>query len=176
MYSWRGLGSTVDDALAVAASKYGIPLSLLRSVAKTESNFNPAAVSPKGAQGLLQIMPATQGDLGVTNPFDPYQSADGGAKYLSQLYGQYGDWNRALIAYNEGPGTLAKGTIYPGAQSYADSILANAGIDTPAESPADTGSVVDSWDAGDALGGGLSPVAMVGLGLAAAFGLWAVLD
>src|SRR5271166_4091361 len=158
MYGFRGLGATptptVSAALASAASQYGVPLNLLTSVAKAESGFNPAAVSSAGAQGLLQIMPANDASLGVTNPFDPVQNANAGAKYLSQLYSQYGDWSTALIAYNEGPGNLASKGVFPSSQSYADSILQNAGIsDTSA---ADTGSVDASGLPVDMSGAGLS--------------------
>jgi len=110
-----------------------VPLSLLESVALKESSYNPSAVSPAGAQGLMQLMPATAASVGVSNPFDPNQSALGGAQYLEQLYAKYGDWNTALIAYNEGPGNLASQGVFPSSQSYADSILAGAGL-----SPVDT--------------------------------------
>jgi soluble lytic murein transglycosylase-like protein len=169
MYRFRGLGSSpspaVSAALSSASSSYGVPLSLLTSVAKAESSFNPAAVSPAGAQGLMQIMPATGSSLGVTNPFDPTQSADAGARYLSQLYAQYGDWNTALIAYNEGPGNLAKSGVFPASQSYADGIMADSGIS--ASMPLDTGSVDASGNPVDTSVAGLSTLAMVALGIAA---------
>ena len=176
MYRFRGFGAApspaIAAALASASSTYGVPLSLLTSVASHESSFNPAAVSPAGAQGLLQLMPATAASLGVTNPFDPAQSADGGARYLSQLYNQYGDWGTALIAYNEGPGNLATRGVFPSSQSYADSILADSGI--PASSPLDTGSVDASGLPVDMSGAGLSTGAWVGLAVAAAVVLFVV--
>jgi soluble lytic murein transglycosylase-like protein len=173
-YRLRGLGSTVDDALSAAAGKWSVPLPLLRSVAQSESGFNPRAISPKGAQGLLQLMPGTAKDLGVTDPFDAFQSADGGAKYLSQLYGKYGNWSDALIAYNEGPGTFGRGVIYPESQAYADTILGRAGFD--AAPPADPGAPV-GWEGAPAdEGSGLPPVALLGLGLAAVGLLWTVID
>ena len=176
MYRLRGLGSTpspaVSAALSSASSSYGVPLSLLTSVAKAESSFNPAAVSPAGAQGLMQIMPATGASLGVSNPFDPTQSANAGAQYLSQLYAQYGDWNTALIAYNEGPGNLAKSGVFPSSQSYADGIMADSGIS--ASTSLDTGSQGDSQGSVDTSGAGLSTLAMVALGLAAVGVVWAV--
>ena len=169
MYRLRGLGSApspaVSAALSSASSSYGVPLSLLTSVAKAESSFNPAAVSPAGAQGLMQIMPATGSSLGVTNPFDPPQSADAGARYLSQLYAQYGDWGTALIAYNEGPGNLASKGVFPASQSYADGILADSGIS--ASMPVDTGAVSDPSAPVDTSVAGLSTLAMVALGIAA---------
>jgi soluble lytic murein transglycosylase-like protein len=176
MYRLRGLGSTpspaVSAALSSASASYGVPLSLLISVAKAESSFNPGAVSPAGAQGLMQIMPATGASLGVSNPFDPTQSANAGAQYLSQLYQQYGDWGTALIAYNEGPGNLAKSGVFPASQSYADGILADSGIS--ASTSLDTGSQGDSQGLVDTSGTGLSTLAMVALGLAAVGVVWAV--
>jgi soluble lytic murein transglycosylase-like protein len=176
MYRFRGLGSTpspaVSAALSSASSSYGVPLSLLTSVAKAESSFNPAAVSPAGAQGLMQIMPATGASLGMSNPFDPTQSANAGAQYLAQLYQQYGDWGTALIAYNEGPGNLAKSGVFPASQSYADGILADSGI--PPSTVVDTGSVSDSQAPSDGSVAGLSTLALVALGLAAVGVVWAV--
>jgi hypothetical protein len=129
----RGLGATptppasIQTALQNASNMYGVPVSLLQSVAYAESGYNPTAKSSAGAQGLMQIMPANNASLGISNPFDPQQSANAGAQYLSQLYAQYGDWNTALIAYNEGPGNLASKGPFASSQSYASGILANAG-------------------------------------------------
>jgi hypothetical protein len=114
--------------------------------------------------------------LGVTNPFDPTQNANAGAQYLSQMYAKYGDWNTALIAYNEGPGNLASQGIFPSSQSYADSILANADL-SGADSgsiPLDTSSLSDSLDLSDGSGSSLSTGLLVALGLAAVVGLWAI--
>src|ERR1700690_3784408 len=147
MYGFRGFGMApapnVQSALSSAASTYGVPLPLLTSLAQAESSFNPNAVSSAGAQGLLQLMPATGASLGVTNPFDPVQNANAGAQYLSQMYAKYGDWDTALIAYNEGPGNLASKGIFPSSQTYADSILANAGLDSSdsGSTPMDSGSI-----------------------------------
>lgn len=93
--------------------------------------------SPAGAIGLFQLMPSTAAGLNV-NPADPSGNIQGGLTYLQQLYDQYGDWNQALIAYNEGPGTLSKGTVYPSSQSYADSILSQAGISDMTSGSSDT--------------------------------------
>src|ERR1035441_2247048 len=180
MYCLRGLGSTpspaVQAALSAASATYGVPISVLNAVAQAESSFNPNAVSPAGAQGLLQLMPATGAALGVTNPFDPTQNANAGAQYLSQMYAKYGDWNTALIAYNEGPGNLASQGIFPSSQSYADSILAPADL-SGADSgsiPLDTSSLSDSLDLSDGSGSSLSTGLLVALGLAAVVGLWAI--
>lgn len=87
------------------AEMYSVPLNLLLAVSKAESRFNPRATSPKGAMGLMQLMPGTARDLGVTKPYDPAQNIMGGAKYLRQVYDQYPQygWEGALGSYNAGP-------------------------------------------------------------------------
>jgi soluble lytic murein transglycosylase-like protein len=91
-----------------AADKYGLPRLLVRSVMAAESGFQLDAVSPKGAIGLMQLMPATAQDLGV-DPHDPAQNVDAGVRYLRDLLNRYdgGLW-RALAAYNAGPGAVDK--------------------------------------------------------------------
>lgn len=96
-------------ALRAAAVKTGVPLSLLWGVAYIESRFNPRAVSPAGAQGLMQLMPATQQQYGVADPFDPVQSARGGAQMLARLAkGLSWDVTAMLAAYNWGPTRYAR--------------------------------------------------------------------
>lgn len=90
-----------------AGAKYGVPAALLAGVAKTESGFNPAAVSPAGAQGLMQFMPATAKGMGV-NPLDPASAVDGAARYLSAHLREFGTVDLALAAYNAGPGNVRK--------------------------------------------------------------------
>lgn len=132
--AWRGMGAlatppaNVQTALQSASTTYGVPLSLLQALAFQESSYNPAAVSSAGAQGLLQLMPATGASLGVTNAFDLQQNANAGASYLKSLYSQYGNWSDALVAYNEGPGNFAKSGAFASSQQYADTILSNAGL------------------------------------------------
>jgi soluble lytic murein transglycosylase-like protein len=102
-----------------AADKYRLPRWLVRSVMARESGFHPEAVSPKGAIGLMQLMPETAGELGV-DPNDPAQNADAGARYLRDLLARY-DWQlwNALAAYNAGPGAVDK---YKGVPPYRETI------------------------------------------------------
>lgn len=110
-----------------AAQKEGVDPALVREVARQESAFRPCAVSSKGAAGLMQLMPATQAQFSVTDPFDPGQSLDAGTKLLKQLLDRYnGDLPLALSAYNAGPGRVDKaGGVpdIPETKNYVLSIL-----------------------------------------------------
>jgi soluble lytic murein transglycosylase-like protein len=95
--------------IAAAAADFGVDTSLLRAVIHAESAFNPLAVSNKGAQGLMQLMPSTAGDLGVTDAFDVAQNIRGGARYLAQLLKDFnGNAQLATAAYNAGAGAVQK--------------------------------------------------------------------
>jgi soluble lytic murein transglycosylase-like protein len=111
---------TPAELAAWAAKKYQLPDSFVRSVMKAESGFQPNAVSPKGAIGLMQLMPDTARVLGV-DPRDPHQNAEGGAQYLRQLLARYeNDPNQvllALAAYNAGPAAVER---YHGVPPYKE--------------------------------------------------------
>jgi soluble lytic murein transglycosylase-like protein len=103
----------------VAARKYGLPPHLVRSVMKAESGFQQQAVSPKGALGLMQLMPGTAQTLGA-DPHDAAQNVDAGTRYLRSLLEKYGGALRhALAAYNAGPGTVER---YGGVPPFAETL------------------------------------------------------
>jgi hypothetical protein len=104
----------IDAAIDEAAARHNVDPSLVRSVVKVESNFNPNAVSRKGAMGLMQLMPSTARSLNVSNPFDPQQNVDAGVRHLRRLLDSYGGNVRlTLAAYNAGSGAVARSAGVP---------------------------------------------------------------
>src|SRR5205823_9173669 len=94
----------LDEIINTISDRHHLDPDLINSVIHAESAFNPRAVSPKGAQGLMQLMPGTASQLGVRNAFDPHDNVEGGTSYLRQLLEQYNfDLIKALAAYNAGP-------------------------------------------------------------------------
>jgi soluble lytic murein transglycosylase-like protein len=129
-------GTEIDSA----AQRYGLDPALIRSVIQQESGFDPNATSGAGAQGLMQLMPATAQSLGVTNPYDPVQAIDGGARLLRQNLDTFGGSTAlALAAYNAGPGAVTRyGGVppYPETQAYVQQILARTqSIDQEGQTP-----------------------------------------
>ncbi len=122
---------SLDDIFQKASQKYDVPVSLLKAIGKAESNFNPNAVSCAGAQGVMQLMPATAKSLGVTDSFDAEQNIMGGAKYIKQMLDRYdGNVKLALAAYNAGSGNVEKyGGIPPfkETQNYVTKVMSYAG-------------------------------------------------
>jgi soluble lytic murein transglycosylase-like protein len=121
----------IEESIQQAAAKYSLPPGLIRAVIRAESNFQVDAVSRAGARGLMQLMPATARELGVTDSFDINQNIDGGAKYLRRMMDQFGgNIRKALAAYNAGPGTVIRynGRVpYPETRQYVTRVLQFAG-------------------------------------------------
>jgi hypothetical protein len=104
----------IDALIDAAAARHNVDPSLVRSVVKVESNFNPNAVSRKGAMGLMQLMPSTARSLNVANPFDPEQNVDAGVRHLRKLLDSYGgNVPLSLAAYNAGSGAVARSAGVP---------------------------------------------------------------
>ena len=98
-----------ESHIDATARRHGLDPLLVRAVIQTESNFDPKAISPKGAVGLMQLMPATAQRYGVENRFDPAQNVEGGVRYLRDLIAMFeGDLTLALAAYNAGEGAVLK--------------------------------------------------------------------
>ena len=108
----------IPGLVEAASDRHQVDADLINSVIKAESGFNPRARSPKGAQGLMQLMPATASKLGVKDAYEPGVNIEGGTRYLRQLLDQYqGDPIKALAAYNAGPGRVQQ---YQGVPPYRE--------------------------------------------------------
>lgn len=147
----RGFGQA--SLVASIATSLGVDPNLAVAVAQQESGFNPNALSSAGAQGEMQLMPATAAQLGVTNPFDPTQNITAGISYLKALLTQFGgDTASALAAYNWGPGNVAAAQAAYGdswlnyapseTQNYVTKIMGQLGLPLPGGSSGTGG----GWD------------------------------
>lgn len=124
-------GQVYEPHFQAATAKYGLPAGLLSRVAARESFYNPDAISSAGAIGLMQIVPRFHPGV---NPRDPIASIDYAAKFLKQLFGQFGSWTLAVAAYNAGAGNVRKyGGVPPFAETraYVAAILPDVGIAQP---------------------------------------------
>jgi hypothetical protein len=150
------LASTVERI----ATEQALPPELIHSVIQTESNYNPFAISPKGALGIMQLVPETARRFGVSNAFNAEENIQGGAKYLKYLLNLYhGDYPLALAAYNAGEGAVARhGGVppYPETRNYVNTVLsrksAYASTKAAAQKPA-----VQSKAAGTKVEDGVAP-------------------
>jgi len=131
--------SVVRDIVQKAAADYEVNPLLVDSVIQVESNYNPLAVSPKGAQGLMQLMPATARRFGVTDTFDPKQNIEAGVRYLKLLEDTFQDDRLAIAAYNAGEKAVAKyGDVppYPETRNYVTKVGQKYGQAQRAANPA----------------------------------------
>jgi soluble lytic murein transglycosylase-like protein len=124
----RPADAEIRQVVDAGARRVGLDINLVRALVRRESAYNPCAISVKGAQGLMQLMPSVQTEFGVTNPYDPGQNVDAGTRLLKQLLNQYrGDLPRALSAYNSGAASVERwGGVppFPETMSYVSAILA----------------------------------------------------
>ncbi len=125
-YSNEGQKYSLESLIAHSASTFQLDRALIKAIIKVESDFNPGVVSNKGAKGLMQLMPDTAREVGVTNPFDPSQSIHGGAYYLRKMLDSFNrNLDYALAAYNAGPNAVRKyGGIppYPETRNYVHKV------------------------------------------------------
>ena len=115
-----------DGLIGLTAREHQVQPALVKAVIAAESNFDPGAVSRKGARGLMQLMPETAQELGVDDSFEPSDNVRGGTRYLRSMLDRYGDLSRAIAAYNAGPTAVDRyGGIppYPETQDYVNRVL-----------------------------------------------------
>jgi hypothetical protein len=118
-FSERGKPRDIEAIIADISSQFAIDRHLVKAIIKAESNYNPNAVSPKGAKGLMQLMPSTAKQLKVQRPFDPEENIVGGVKYIKGMLASYGNLDTALAAYNAGPAAVKK---YAGIPPYRETV------------------------------------------------------
>ncbi len=121
-----GRAARYDALIQSAAREHGVPPALVKAVIAAESSFRVDAVSPKGAMGLMQLMPATAAILGVESPFRPEENVHGGTRYLRRLHDRFGSWTHTLAAYNAGPTAVSRYRgvpPYPETRQYVKRVL-----------------------------------------------------
>ncbi|MCR5347300.1 MAG: lytic transglycosylase domain-containing protein [Fretibacterium sp.] len=115
----------LQEVIDRCADRYNVDQELIRAMIQVESGWKTDAVSSKGAQGLMQLMPRTAAMLGVSDPLNPEQNIEGGVKYISDLTDKYrGDVEKALAAYNAGPGRVDAGKIPSVSSRYVKNVMA----------------------------------------------------
>ena len=138
--------SRYDDLIEQHAHRHGLPADLIRAVIQAESGFNPRAVSPKGAMGLMQLMPATARELGVLDPFHPGDNIRGGVSYLAGLMTRYGqNVELALAAYNAGPASVERYGAVPPYRETQNYVKRITGASKPTVPVAKPQSVIYKW-------------------------------
>ncbi len=127
IYYPGGNMSTYDGIIREASLQHGMQFELIKAMIRAESNFNPNAISPSGAIGLMQIMPGNLNEFGISDPFDPRDNIMGGTKYLKQLMKKYNsDLSLSIAAYNAGPGAVDKYKDippYPETEKHVEKVL-----------------------------------------------------
>lgn len=125
---WRmtdyGVQARIDTAVHHASIRYAVDPTLVRAVIRTESNYDTDAVSHKGAQGLMQLMPGTADALGVVCPFEPRENVMAGTRYLREMYDRFGTWPRALAAYHAGPRAVERRRLTEVTRRYVRQVIA----------------------------------------------------
>lgn len=141
--------SLVQDQIRDTAVRYGVDPAIALAVAQQESGFNQGARGSAGEVGIYQLMPGTAADLGV-NPYDQTQNIEGGVAYLAQMYRRFGDWAKALVAYNAGPGNVSRGTAPSSSYDYAQDVLGSSqlygGLPAPAGGTSELASMFPGVD------------------------------